>query len=63
MVINRSDAAAVQIVVHLKKENDSECRSISLTNAAKDIIKKLESRGFPSLSFNLFGDIKVSCFT
>ena len=33
-------SAGVQIVEHLKKENDSEYRFISLTNIAKDIIRK-----------------------
>lgn len=32
-------SAGVQIVEHLKKENDSEYRFISLTNVAKDIIR------------------------
>lgn len=33
-------SVGVQIVEHLKKENDSEYRFISLTNVAKDIIRK-----------------------
>lgn len=33
-------SGGVQIVEHLKKENDSEYRFISLTNVAKDIIRK-----------------------
>lgn len=33
-------SAGVQIVEHLKKENDSEYRFISLTDVAKDIIRK-----------------------
>jgi integrase len=33
-------SAGAQIVEHLKKENDSEYRFISLTDAAKEIISK-----------------------
>ena len=39
-------SAGVQIVEHLKKENDSEYRFISLTDVAKDIISKARELNF-----------------